>query len=69
MRVKNLIKLLLDLPMEADVLVVNKNEPSDEFMNPMDVGKLVTDAMELDDGTVCIYYAGDMPSPESTDAE
>lgn len=65
MRVKNLIKLLLDLDMEADVIVVNKNDNADEFMNPQDVGKLVTDALALDDGAVVIYYAGD--TPEASD--
>jgi hypothetical protein len=64
MRVKNLIKLLLDLPMDADVIVVNKNDNQDEFMNPGSVGKLVTDAIQLDDGSCCIYYAGDVPADE-----
>jgi len=65
MRVKNLVKLLLDLPMDAEVIVVNKNAADDEFMDPASVGKLVTDAIELDDGSACIYYAGDTPAADS----
>lgn len=68
MRVRSLIKLLMDCEMDAEVVAVNKNDTGDEFMNPSDVAKLVTDAMNLDDGSVVIYFAGEPTVSDDADA-
>jgi hypothetical protein len=68
MRVRSLIKLLMDCEMDAAVVAVNQNGTGDEFMDPTNVAKLVTDAMNLDDGSVVIYFAGEPSDSDDADA-
>lgn len=65
MRVRQLINHLLECNLQADVVVINKNDPGDEFTIPS--GPSVIDAMDLDSDRVVLYYAG--PAPELDDAE
>lgn len=68
MRVKQLIQLLLECDLSADVVVVNKNDETiSEFDTPSKASKLVTDAVDLDDGTVVVYFAGDTVRAEEDD--
>ena len=62
MKVRELLKLLVDQDMDAEIQCINVNDARDEFSEDIDAAKAdITSVGEVDEGTVFIYYIGEMP--------
>lgn len=63
MQVKEMLKLLIDMPMDAQISCININDARDELEDQSGFAD-VTSIVEVDDGQVGLYYIGDKPPIE-----
>jgi hypothetical protein len=66
MKVRELIRHLLEADLDSDVSAINVNDPTDEFTSTSDIASDVTSVVDLD-GMVAVYYIGDRPRPVDDD--
>lgn len=67
MLVRELIRHLLEMPMDSEIQCININDARDEFSDTSEIVADITSVGEFDDNLSAIYYIGDKRPSEDDD--